>query len=167
MEPMALGVLQMLSEPIKILMVCMGNICRSPTLMAALKNRIATHGSSRPFLIDSAALTTYYLGQSTDARMRAAAHRHGIEVDHVARLFDIADFDRFDYIFAVDLEVLRLLEEMARSHVDKEKLHFACDYSEKFPGQEIPDPYYQGQDAFDLVVEMCLDAAKGIYTQLN
>ncbi len=145
-----------------ILFVCMGNICRSPALGAALQNSLEQMGKKDALFIDSAGLTAYYLGQSADLRMQHAMKKRGIVIDHVAKLFHANDFARFDCIFAVSKEVEEHLMGLARTLEEKKKIQMATEFSEKYKGEEIPDPYYLGADAFDHVAEMVLDAAKGI-----
>jgi protein-tyrosine phosphatase len=142
--------------------VCFGNICRSPALAAifetlAKKKRVADH-----FFIDSMALTTYYLGKPADPRMCKAAEKKGIEINHIAQLFKPSDFQRFDRVFPVTHEAADVLKDIASSEEDKKKIRLATAFSKKFKDQDIPDPYYDGPEAFELVVEMAFDVCEGI-----
>ena len=144
----------------------MGNICRSPALAAiflelAKKKNVHSH-----FYVDSAALTTFYLGQNTDYRMRQAAQKKDVVISHVARLFEKRDFSKFDYILAVNHEVKDLLEGLAQTPEERQKILLSTAFAKNFLNQEIPDPYFHGSEAFDHVIEMAFDAARGLLEHL-
>lgn len=140
-----------------ILFVCMGNICRSPALAAALM-----HVAGDRAFVDSAGLTAYYLGHPVEERMRIAMQKKGIDPVHRSKLFHPDDFARFDYIFAVSREVQEQLVGLARSPEERKKVHLATDFALKFKGQDILDPYAEDVAAFDRAAEIALDAAQGI-----
>jgi protein-tyrosine phosphatase len=142
--------------------ICFGNICRSPALAAIFESLAKKKGVADHFVIDSMALTTYYLGRPADLRMRKASEKKGVEIDHIAQLFRPSDFERFDLIFPVTNEAADLLKDIASSQEDQKKILLATSFSKKFKDQDIPDPYYDGPEAFELVVEMAFDACAGI-----
>ena len=142
--------------------ICFGNICRSPALAAIFESLAKEKGVADRFHIDSMALTTYYLGRPADSRMCKAAEKKGIEIDHIAQLFTPGDFQRFDLVLPVTHEAADVLKDIATSDKDKKKILLATSFSKKFKGQDIPDPYYDGPEAFELVVEMAFDACEGI-----
>lgn len=145
----------------KLCFICFGNICRSPAFAAVLEDLAQKRGISDHFFIDSMALTTYYIGRPADQRMRRAADKKHITIDHIAKLFKPTDFQRFDTVFAVTNDAADILQDLAPPE-EKHKIILATAYSQKFKNQDVPDPYYDGERAFDLVMEMALDACDGI-----
>jgi protein-tyrosine phosphatase len=151
---------------ISILFVCAGNICRSPALAAALQKLVQENGLAEDVFIDSCAVTPSFLGAPADPRMVAAAHKRGVHIEHKAKIFEETYFKVFDYIFAVDQEVLKVLQSMAPSNAEKAKLHLATEFSTTFKGKEIPDPYFDGESGFETVMDMSQDIAHNILTQV-
>src|SRR5690348_4817871 len=107
---------------ISLLFICMGNICRSPALAAVFQDLARKKGVEEYFNVDSAAVTTFYLGQGADFRMCKAASKKGIVIEHIARLFEKSDFSKFNYIFFVNHEVKDLLEGLASSKKEQQKI---------------------------------------------
>jgi protein-tyrosine phosphatase len=142
--------------------ICFGNICRSPALAAIFESLAGQKGVADRFFVDSMALTTYYLGKPADPRMCKAAEKKKIVIEHISQLFRPSDFQRFDIVFPVTNEAADLLKDIASSKEDKKKIILATAFSKKFKDRDIPDPYYDGPEAFDLVVEMAFDACEGI-----
>lgn len=142
--------------------VCFGNICRSPALAAVFETLAKKRGVSDHFYVDSMALTTYYLGKNADPRMCKAAEKMQIEIDHVAQLFRPSDFQRFDIVFGVTDDCLDVLKDLSSSDEDRKKIHLATAFAKKFKDHNIPDPYYNGEQSFDCVMEMALEACEGI-----
>ncbi len=151
---------------ISVLFVCMGNICRSPTLGAVLQDLVHKQGRDEEFLVDSCALTSLYLGCQADERTRQAALKHGLVIDHFAKLFQEEYFQDFDYIFAVDNEVLKLLNSLTplKKHA---KILLATAYSKRFKDMEIRDPYYQEEPSFDHVLQIAEDSCKGFLMHID
>ena len=98
---------------ISILFVCLGNICRSPALEATLKKLVKEKNLTEKIFVDSCAVTPSFLGAPADPRMVAAANKRGVHIDHKAKLFEEAYFKAFNYIFAADHEVLKMLQQIA------------------------------------------------------
>ncbi len=142
--------------------ICFGNICRSPALEAIFNTLAQKKGVADHFYIDSMALTTYYVGKQADSRMCKAAERKQIHIQHVAQLFKPTDFQRFDVVFPVTNEAADVLKDIASSEEDKKKIVLVTAFSKKFRNQDVPDPYYDGNEAFDHVMEMGFDACEGI-----
>lgn len=142
--------------------VCFGNICRSPALQAIFNALAEKRKVADRFFVDSMALTTYYLGRQADARMCKAAEKKQIHIQHRAQLFKPSDFQRFDVVLPVTNEALDVLMDIAASDEDKKKIVLITSFSKKYKNQDIPDPYYDGEKAFNLVMEMGFDACEGL-----
>lgn len=159
---------QSLNKPFySICFVCLGNICRSPALHAVFETLAKKEGVSDRFFVDSFGVTSYYLGKQADRRIRHAAEKREIHIDHIAQLFKPADFQRFDAIFAVTKDVVDILNEIASSPEEKKKIHLATAYASHYRNQEIIDPFYNGEQFFDLVMEIAFDACAGILSHYN
>ena len=152
----------------RILFICLGNICRSPAADGIMRHLVALRGLDADFLIDSAGIGSWHVGQLPDQRMRRHGQRHGYTFDHRARQFQPADFDRFDVIAVMDRENLHDVCRQARSEADKRRVVSLADYLRHHPGQAtIPDPYYGGDRDFELVIELLEDACEGLLDQLT
>ncbi len=150
---------------ISILFVCLGNICRSPALEATLKKLIKDKNLSEKFFVDSCAVTCSFLGAPADPRMVAAANKRGVNIEHKAKLFEEAYFKAFNYIFASDHEVLKILQGMAPDN-EKGRLHLATEYSTAYKDKDLPDPYFDGENRFDLIMDMSQEIAQRILDQV-
>lgn len=151
---------------VSLLFICMGNICRSPALAAIFLDLAKKKKVKSYFYVDSAALTTFYLGQNADYRICQAAQKKDVAISHVSRLFEKRDFSKFDYILAVNHEVKDLLAALARTPEERQKILLATAFAKNFLHQEIPDPYFHGPEAFDHVIAMAFDAATGLLEHL-
>ncbi|HLY32888.1 MAG TPA: low molecular weight protein-tyrosine-phosphatase [Jatrophihabitantaceae bacterium] len=130
----------------RILFVCMGNICRSPTAEGVMRHLVTAAGCTEEFEIDSAGTGNWHAGQSPDRRARQAAAARGITVDGHAREIQTRDFDDFDLVVAMDRENLRELRRRAPRGTEH-KLRMLADV-------EVPDPYYGDAAAFDEVLDI-------------
>ncbi|MGK7920720.1 MAG: low molecular weight protein-tyrosine-phosphatase [Trichodesmium sp.] len=150
----------------KLLFVCLGNICRSPSAENIMNHLIEKANLKDSIVCDSAGTGGYHIGSSPDSRMTYAAKLRGINLKGSARKFQVEDFDDFDLILTMDREnyrdVLRL--DAADKYADKVKL--MCDFCRYFDVKEVPDPYYGGSDGFDHVIEILLDACEGLLNEL-
>ncbi len=151
----------------KVLFVCLGNICRSPSAEAVFKHFVQKEGENDRFFIDSAGTSGWHAGEPADARMKRHAIKRGIELTSTSRQFIPEDFDRFDYIIAMDNENMAELKRLARNKNDLEKLSMMTDFSRKFNYHEIPDPYYGGDEGFELVLDLLEDAAGGLLKHIK
>lgn len=132
----------------RLLFVCMGNICRSPCAEAIFQHLSDEHYA------ESAGTGGWFVGQPPDQRMAAAAACRGYHLSGHARQFDLSDFDRFDLILAIDRPVLRALRTLARTEEEEKKIQLLCDYSHLYKGRDVPDPYYGGEAGFQEVVDI-------------
>jgi len=150
------------SKKIAVLFVCMGNICRSPTAEAVFRARVAEAGLAHAIQIDSAGTHDYHIGESPDARTQRAAAKRGYDMSALrGRQAEAADFERFDYVLAMDHANLSILQRLrprdAQSH-----LSLFLEYARQHDEREVPDPYYGGADGFERVLDMVEDAAAGL-----
>jgi len=151
----------------KVLFVCLGNICRSPSAEAVFKYLVEQENERNRFFIDSAGTSAWHAGEKADARMRRHAKKRGVELTSISRQFIPEDFDWFDYIIAMDRDNMEDLKRLARNKKDLDKLHMMTDFSKKFNYDEIPDPYYGGDEGFELVLDLLEDAGTGLFNYLK
>ena len=140
----------------KILFVCLGNICRSPGAEAIMKAWIKKEGKEKEFLIDSAGLYSGHAGALPDERMRRHASRRGYVLDSRARTFyPTADFAEFDMIIGMDDQNIEALKRAAINEEERAKIFKMTDFCRKSTSySEIPDPYYEGPQGFELVLDL-------------
>ncbi len=151
----------------KILFVCLGNICRSPSAEAVFKGLVEKRGESQRFFIDSAGTDDWHRGESADRRMQKHAVKRGYNLTSISRPFETADFDRFDMIIAMDDDNMYELKRKARSKTDMDKLYLMTDFSSKFKYDHVPDPYFGGDEGFELILDLLEDAGEGLYEFVN
>ena len=151
-----------------LLFVCLGNICRSPSGEAIMKNIITKNNMQSKFFIDSAGTAAYHTGEKADSRMRKHGKNRGIELTSIARKFDPnSDFDKFDLILAMDKNNYHDLYDLAKTENEKNKIKLMCDYCIKYSHfEEVPDPYYGGYEGFELVLDILDDACTSLYKEL-
>lgn len=147
--------------PVKILMVCLGNICRSPLAEGILASKLPKD----KFIVDSAGTGNYHIGKQPDHRSIATAKKNGIDISNQkARQFTPKDFETFDYIFVMDNSNYDDVVFLAKTEEQKQKVQLIL--NELFPGDnvDVPDPYYGLQNGFDMVFEM-LDETTDLIAQ--
>lgn len=149
-----------------ILMVCMGNICRSPTAEGVLRSKAEAAGLSRHLHIDSAGTHDFHVGSAPDARAQKAAQGRGYDLSSLrGRHVSDKDFAEFDYILVMDRDNLgNLLQRCPEQYKHKVKLFLA--FSGRFPNLNVPDPYYGGSKGFEQVLDMVEDAATGLLAEI-
>ena len=144
----------------KILMVCLGNICRSPLAEGILKHKIAQH--SLDWTVESAGTGSWHVGELPDHRSVAIARKYGIDIsDQRARQFSAADLKEFDLIFAMDSSNYRNIISKANSVEDEKKVQMIMNTVNPGYNQNVPDPYYNS-DGFELVFQMLDEACDKI-----
>lgn len=147
----------------KVLMVCLGNICRSPLAEGLLKSKVDTS----KIYVTSAGTGHWHVGEQPDPRSIAVAKKNGLDItDQKGRQFKPADFDEFDHIFVMDTSNRENVLQLARSDNDSQKVQLILD--ELFPGEnvDVPDPYYGGDQGFDKVYDMLNQACDKIAARL-
>lgn len=152
---------------IRILFVCMGNICRSPTAEGVANKIIINNELEECIKVDSAGTHGYHVGEPPDPRSCSAALRRGIDLSGLrARKVIPEDFESFDLLLAMDHENLGLLRRRARPE-HHAKLGLFMSYASRYDTDEVPDPYYGGTGGFELVLDMAEDAVHGLVDSLR
>lgn len=154
------------NRPLKILFVCLGNICRSPAAQSTLLHIISQNNDTPNWHIDSAATGNYHTGDLPDPRMRHHAAQRNLTLTHRARQIDIDDFTNFDIIIPMDANNHRHLLQLAPDPQTQTKIHPIATYLSPHLRQHydhIPDPYYEGPQGFQLVLDLLQDACTNIY----
>lgn len=152
---------------IRVLFVCMGNICRSPTAHGVFRDLVSRQGLEEWFEIDSAGTHAYHLGMPPDTRAQEASLRRGIDISHLrARRATAQDFERFDYVLAMDTDnrdILLSLSAPSQAH----KLSLLMAFAPELNIEEVPDPYYGGASGFERVIDMIEKAAEGLLIHIH
>lgn len=151
----------------KLLFVCLGNICRSPSAENIMRHLVEQAGLDQQILCDSAGTSSYHVGAAPDRRMQAAAQKRNIQLIGRARQFTRADFEDFDLILAMDQENYRNILSLDPAGKYRHKVKMMCDYASNFKDNEVPDPYYGGQSGFDYVIDLLLDACQGLLNEIK
>lgn len=154
-------------EKVKVLFVCMGNICRSPTAQGVFENLVVSQGLAERILIDSAGTHAYHVGNPPDRRSQEAAKDRGVDLSgQRARKVELLDFERFDYILAMDRTNLQDLQALL-GVPQHERLHLFMTFADRWNVDEVPDPYYGGTSGFERVLDMVEDAAAGLLEHIR
>lgn len=152
---------------IKILFICTGNICRSPTAEGVLRHLITQAGLESTIEIDSAGTSAYHVGEAPDPRSQAAAKARNIDISQLqARAISIEDFNYYDYILAMDEYNYYHLRKLCPAELVT-KIGLFMDYAPALKRYAVPDPYYGGPQGFDLVLDLITVAAQGLLTQIT
>jgi len=150
----------------KILMVCLGNICRSPLADGLLQKKIKERNLSDS--VDSAGTSNHHVGEQPDARMRKTAVSYNCPIDHLrARQFNVQDFNDFDLIYVMDKSNLTNVLSMARNDEDRMKVKLILNESHPGKDLEVPDPYFGGEKGFSVVYELLDEATDCIIKKIE
>ena len=152
----------------KILFVCLGNICRSPAAEGIFKKKIKDRGLDSLFFVDSAGTGGWHVGNLADPRMREKASSRGIELTSRSRQIDENDLDKFDHILVMDKDNLHAVKSLIQDQLNpvNYKIKLILSYSKDSQLDEVPDPYYGGQNGFDKVLDLLDDAIDGLIDSL-
>ena len=153
----------------KLLFVCLGNICRSPSAEAVMNGCLKLNMLDDEYICDSAGTGGWHAGERADSRMRTHAAKRNYELTSIARQFNPkTDFDEFDLIIGMDQQNVADLEGMARNQQDLNKISYMTDYCTRYTHyNSVPDPYYGGADGFELVLDILEDACEGLLKQID
>ena len=151
----------------QILFVCLGNICRSPAAEGVMRH-IALHDNAADLVIDSAGTYGGHAGDLPDPRMRRAAAARGYDLTHRARQIREEDFERFDMIIVMDDMNYETVHRLAPSRKAAERIFRMVEFTRKHPDRTyVPDPYYEGHEGFELVLDLLEDACEGLMEYLT
>lgn len=152
----------------KILFVCLGNICRSPAAEGIFKDLISKQGRGNEFFVDSAGLYAGHAGELPDHRMRIHARNRGYELNHRSRPVKSADFEDFDLIVAMDNSNYHRLKGLSPTPETDLKIVKMIDFIKGFPQYDcVPDPYYEGAQGFELVLDLLEDGCVNLLNYLS
>lgn len=155
--------------PVKrVLFVCLGNICRSPAANGVMQAIVDAHGDTARWVIDSAGTGDYHIGDLPDRRMRVHAQRRGYDLTHRARQVTERDFDDFDLIIPMDASNERNLHRLAPTPEAEEKIAPMAEWIDLSTRYDhVPDPYYEGAEGFELVLDMLENGCDNLYRDMN
>jgi protein-tyrosine phosphatase len=153
--------------PYKLLFVCLGNICRSPSAENIMNHLLTQKGLREEVICDSAGTSSYHIGSPPDRRMTLAAKTLGITLTGEARQFNRQDFEDYDLILAMDRENYRDILALDHEGIYEDQVSLMCDFATQHPDRDVPDPYYGGQDGFNYVIELLMDACEGLLEHLQ
>lgn len=157
------------NKPVKrVLFVCLGNICRSPAGEGVLRQIVHDNGKEQEWEIDSAGTGGWHVGELPDKRMRVHARARGLELIHRCRKVTVADFDDFDIIIPMDADNELNLRRMAPTIEAARKIVPMAEFvSPSFGYDYIPDPYYEGAEGFELVLDLLQDGCHRLFQELS
>lgn len=139
---------------IRVLFVCLGNICRSPLAEALFKHKLNHYGLEQTIEADSCGTSDYHIGEPPDSRTIANAKKNGIQIDHSGRQLTIDDLEYFDYILAMDQSNYENTLYLGRNHNIAHKVSLVRSYDHSGTATDVPDPYYGGERGFQEVFEI-------------
>ncbi|WP_225692639.1 low molecular weight protein-tyrosine-phosphatase [Thalassolituus sp. ST750PaO-4] len=153
---------------LRVLFVCLGNICRSPTADGVFRSMVASAGLSDQVEVDSAGTAAWHIGKTPDPRTIKAAAERGYDLSVLrARQALAADFDQFDYVLAMDLENLSNLRALKPATARTDPQLFLRSFARRFNSDEVPDPYYGGADGFEQVLDLVEDGCEGLLADIR
>ena len=151
----------------RVLFICLGNICRSPTAQAIFEKRVQEYGLGRSIKADSCGTGSWHIGKMPDSRAIQAAEKRGYSLDHLrARKIDASDFKNFDYLIAMDRENLREVEILLPEQFSGKLVLFSS-LIKNSALVDVPDPYYGGESGFDDVIDMVEEGVLGLLKEIS
>ncbi|HUA74334.1 MAG TPA: low molecular weight protein-tyrosine-phosphatase [Solirubrobacteraceae bacterium] len=157
-------------EPVRLLFVCLGNICRSPTAEGTMRALVRGAGAEGRVALDSAGTGSWHVGSAPDERATAAAARRGIPLDGAARRVRAEDFEEFDLILAMDSSNLADLRALAAGEEQRAKVRLLREFepgAERAADLDVPDPYYGAGDGFERVLDMVDASCRGLLARIE
>ena len=150
-----------------VLFVCMGNICRSPAGENIFRHTVKEARLTEKITIDSAGTIGFHSGKSPDNRMSRTIRKRGYEVSGYARQFSLNDFEAFDLILTMDDENYANIIALAKTEEQKSRVRRFTDFCTEHEETEVPDPYYGGDEGFELVADLIEDGSQGLLSHLT
>lgn len=155
-----------MAEPVKVLFVCLGNICRSPTAEGVFRSLVAQAGLADQIYIDSCGTGHWHIGKSPDTRAQEAALCRGIDISGLrARQFSPEDLDTFDYVLVMDRQNLADIKDVWHQNGGTRPALF-LEYG-RSAHHEVPDPYYGGEEGFETVLDLINEAGEGLLADIR
>lgn len=153
---------------IRVLFVCMGNICRSPSAEGSFRKLLEEHDLLHQVEVDSAGTHGYHVGEMADSRSRKAALERGIDLGaHRARQVSVMDFETYHYLLAMDWDNYHTLKALSPSPEHEPKLRLFLEFAPHLAEEEVPDPYYGGPQGFERVLDLVEAAAEGLLADIR
>ncbi len=153
---------------VKVLFVCMGNICRSPVAEGVFRQLLENVGLAKQVYVDSAGTHSYHVGAPPDSRSQATALRRGVDLRSLrARKVTAADLTEFDYVLAMDQENYQELLRLCPQPALQPRIRLLLSFAPSAPEQEVPDPYYGGPHGFERVMDLIEEGARGLLTEIR
>ena len=153
---------------VRVLFVCMGNICRSPVAEGVFRRMLEGAGLTGKVFVDSAGTHSYHIGAPPDMRSQATAQRRGVDLRSLrARRVTVTDFAKFDYILAMDRDNFENLLALCQDTELQHRIQLFLDFAPDLPEREVPDPYYGGPTGFDRVMDLIEVAAQGLLMHIR
>lgn len=146
----------------KLLFVCLGNICRSPSAENIMNHLIERESLQSKIVCDSAGTSGYHIGAPPDHRMSSAAAQRGLQLRGRSRKLHPGDLQQFDLILAMDRENYQDILYLDREDKYQDKVYLICDFATRYSEREVPDPYYGGRQGFERVMDLLFDACEGL-----
>ena len=157
-----------MADSVRLLMVCLGNICRSPTAEGIVRARVAEAGLADRVTVDSAGTGDWHVDCSPDSRAIATAAGHGVDISHLrGRQLSARDFDEFDWLLCADRSNLRDVRALAPDAAARSRVQLLLDWAGVEADAEVPDPYTGGADQFEHVWRLLERAADGVVRRLR
>ena len=157
----------MAEDPIRVLFVCLGNICRSPLAEGVFRSLARARGLESRYLVDSAGTGAWHASESPDQRSVEVARCNGVDLAGRARQIETTDFEDFDYVIAMDRQNLLELRTLARSQQGEAHLHLLRAFDPEPGDGQVPDPYYGGPDGFERMYVMVNRACEALLDHLE
>jgi len=151
----------------KILFVCLGNICRSPAAEGVMLHTLRAEGASGGVEVDSAGTVGYHIGDLADPRMRSAALKRGIKLEHRARLFKVTDLEYFDLILVMDQQNMKDVQRLDKGSEYQFKVKLFCEFCTEHSEKAVPDPYCGSAQDFEHVLDLLQDGCSEIARRLK
>ena len=152
---------------VKVLFVCLGNICRSPAAEGIFQSFVESRKMNDNIQVDSAGTSSYHQGEKADERMREHAEKRGYTLLSRSRGFTPKDFDDFDLIIVMDQQNYKDVTALAKDKRDRNKVSFMTDYLQGRNESFVPDPYYQGAEGFEKVLDILENASEGLLRNIE
>ncbi|HSG06936.1 MAG TPA: low molecular weight protein-tyrosine-phosphatase [Longimicrobiales bacterium] len=154
-------------RPTTVLFVCLGNICRSPLAEGIFLDLVEREGLQEHFVVDSAGTGAWHVGERPDRRSVQVAEAHGVSLPGRARQVTREDLARFDRVVAMDRDNIEALRHLAPSGEGGARIHLLREYDPSGDGDEVPDPYYGGNDGFEVVYQMIRRSCQRLLDELR